>query len=107
MTDPPELSTGIDVIFPSDRCRALPMTRILFIAIKPSLKRWHLIETIREANRRVQKRCETDERLEFIDIDGPMLGPDGKPRQELFVEDGLHLSPLGYAIWAQVIKPHL
>lgn len=87
--------------------RALPKTRILFIAIKPSLKRWHLIETIREANRRIETLCEADERLELIDIDGPMLGLDDKPRPELFVQDGLHLSALGYAIWTQFLKPQL
>jgi len=36
-----------------------------------------------------------------------MLGPNGKPRKELFIEDGLHLSPAGYEIWKDVIAPLL
>ena len=86
---------------------ALPKTRILFIGVKPSIKRWHLIETIREANARIERLCDADERLVFIDVDAAMLGPDGKPRPELFVEDGLHLTALGYAVWTQILKPHL
>ncbi len=86
---------------------ALPQTRILFIAIKPSLKRWNLVDQMRDANSRIQKICENAGYLQFIDIDGAMLGPDGKPRPELFVEDGLHMTGLGYAIWTQKLKPYL
>ena len=41
-----------------------------------------------------------DARLDFLDITASMLGPDGTPRPELFVKDGLHLSPAGYKSWA-------
>ncbi len=86
---------------------SLPETRILYIAIKPSIKRWHLVHRVRAANALIRADCEEDERLTFIDIDGPMLGEDGRPRPELFVEDGLHLSPEGYAVWADLLRPHL
>jgi hypothetical protein len=36
-----------------------------------------------------------------------MLGSDGKPRPELFVEDGLHMTPAGYAIWNRLVRPYL
>jgi lysophospholipase L1-like esterase len=36
-----------------------------------------------------------------------MLGPDGRPRGELFRMDGLHLSPEGYAVWTDVVRPPL
>ena len=32
-----------------------------------------------------------------------MLGPDGRPRVELLVEDGLHMTPLGYDIWTDIV----
>jgi lysophospholipase L1-like esterase len=85
----------------------LPKTRILFLAIKPSLKRWNLVDRIREANQLVRAEAERDERQEYVDIFAPMLGEDGKPRPELFVEDGLHLSPQGYQLWVQVLRPRL
>jgi lysophospholipase L1-like esterase len=31
-----------------------------------------------------------------------MLG-DGKPKEEHFVKDGLHLSEKGYAIWTEAV----
>ena len=86
---------------------SLPETRILYIAIKPSIKRWHLVHRVRAANALIRADCEENERLTFIDIDAPMLGEEGQPRKELFVEDGLHLSPEGYAVWADVLRPHL
>lgn len=81
----------------------LPKTRILFIAIKPSLKRWNLIENVRAANALIAEHCATDERLSFVDIDTPMIGDDGKPRGELFKDDGLHLNDKGYEVWKKEI----
>ncbi|HRX81598.1 MAG TPA: hypothetical protein P5307_21160, partial [Pirellulaceae bacterium] len=78
-----------------------------YIAVKPSIKRWALIDQVREANRLITELASSDELLEFVDIDKPMLGEDGMPRKELFVEDGLHLSEEGYAIWTALVKPHL
>jgi lysophospholipase L1-like esterase len=40
----------------------------------------------------------------YVDIVSKMLGPDGKPPADLFVQDGLHLSPKGYAIWNAELK---
>jgi len=86
---------------------ALPQTRIVFVAIKPSLRRWHLVDTMREANRRIREVAEEDDRLVFVDVDAPMLGDDGKPRAELFKKDGLHLSDEGYKLWSSLVRPHL
>jgi lysophospholipase L1-like esterase len=36
-----------------------------------------------------------------------MLGADGKPRPELLVEDGLHMTPAGYDIWTRLVMEHL
>ena len=85
----------------------LPKARIVYIAIKPSIKRWNLAEPMQQANARVRKLTEQDERLAFADIWMPMLGEDGRPREELFVKDGLHLSDEGYRLWTGVVKPLL
>ncbi len=86
---------------------SLPETKIIFVAIKPSLKRWHLVEKMRQANAMVRKAAGNDPRLEYLDIDAPMIGPDGKPRPELFASDGLHLSPEGYELWSSRLRPLL
>ena len=85
----------------------LPETHIVFVAIKPSLRRWHLIEKVREANSRIRAVAEADALVTFVDVGTPLLGPDGKPRPELFVEDQLHLNDAGYAIWAELLAPYV
>ena len=66
------------------------------------------MDTQREANRLVREFTQTDaKRLGFIDVFTPMLGEDGKPRPELFVQDDLHLSPKGYELWTALVKPHI
>ncbi|MCO6455590.1 MAG: hypothetical protein J5I93_09875 [Pirellulaceae bacterium] len=85
----------------------LPECRILFLAIKPSLARWKLVDSIREANRLIQSDTRQDQRQEYVDVFTPMLGEDGQPRKELLVDDGLHLSRAGYELWAGVLRPHL
>jgi lysophospholipase L1-like esterase len=85
----------------------LPKTRILYLSIKPSIKRWQLVDKMRKANSLIEARCKQDDWLRYIDVATPLLGDDGKPRAELFVEDGLHLNDKGYALWASVLKPQL
>ena len=85
----------------------LPQTRIVFIGLKPSPQRWSQIHRMRAANTLIRQFCEHDDRLAFLDVDGVMLGWDEKPRKELFVEDGLHLSAQGYQLWSTLLKPFL
>lgn len=87
--------------------RDLPEARIVYIGIKPSLKRWALIEKVRQANALIREATEADDRQAFVDVDAPMLGDDGQPRPELFAADGLHLSEQGYALWTKLVRPHL
>lgn len=85
----------------------LPATRIAFVSIKPSPLRFAQMEAMREANRLVQTWVLSQEGLDYIDLHGAMLDPDGRPRPELYVRDQLHLSAEGYALWRQVISAHL
>jgi lysophospholipase L1-like esterase len=87
--------------------KALPETSIAFLSIKPSIARWHLIEKIKTANQLVAADCKRDRGLIFVDIFPSMLGDDGKPKAELFVQDGLHMSAAGYELWAAQLRPVL
>ncbi len=87
--------------------RAQPGAKVVFVGIKPSLRRWHLIGEIRDANARIRDYCDTDGLLAFVDTDAPLLGSDGRPKEDLFVSDGLHLSDAGYQVWADLVRPHL
>ena len=85
----------------------LPQTRILYLAIKPSLLRWLQVDRMRAANDIIRSICARDDRLAFLDFGDAMLGWDEKPRRELFVDDGLHLSAQGYELWTAMIRPLL
>ena len=85
----------------------LPETKLIFIAIKPSIKRWNLAPEMKKANRMIQHYVWLNKNLGFADIWGPMLGEDGKPRPELFLDDGLHMTAKGYEIWTKVIAAEL
>ena len=86
---------------------SLPYTRLVFIAIKPSIARWELVDKMREANSRIREISQSDLRLDFVDIDSPMIGEDSRPRGELFIEDGLHLDEKGYELWSNLVRPFL
>jgi lysophospholipase L1-like esterase len=86
---------------------ALPQTQIVFISIKPSIRRFPWIEQIKGANALVKQYCDTHPNLTFVDIVPQMLGADGKPRKELLVEDGLHMTPAGYKVWNDALRPVL
>jgi lysophospholipase L1-like esterase len=83
----------------------LPQTRIVFIGLKPSILRWTQIDRMRAANDLIKAICSHDDRIGYVDVDGPMLGWDERPRRELFVEDGLHLSAEGYRLWTTLLRP--
>lgn len=85
----------------------LPDTRIAFIAIKPSLSRWNIANQMREANRLIREYALWRENLEYIDVFSPMLGPNGRPRPEVFTDDGLHMNDAGYALWTEIVRPYL
>jgi lysophospholipase L1-like esterase len=85
----------------------LPKTRIVFIAVKPSIARWKLREKQQEANSLVKDVCGKDPRLEFLDLGPKMLDADGKPNRDLFVKDGLHMTSKGYEIWSPAVAEAL
>lgn len=85
--------------------RELPGTRIVFVSIKPSIARWSIVDKMRQANSLIRDYTRTDSRLVYVDVFTPMLDASGQPRRELYLEDGLHMTPAGYAIWRDLIAP--
>lgn len=83
----------------------LPKTQILFISIKPSPVLRSVWNRARESNRLVEEFTATDPRLRYIDVATAMLSESGKPRRELFVEDGLHMNAAGYRLWRKIVAP--
>jgi len=87
--------------------KRLPETRIIYLPIKPSQARWKLWPHMQETNALIAKFSQSDKRLEYVDTATPLLGPEGRPRPDLFLDDGLHLNAKGYAVWNDVLTPGL
>lgn len=85
----------------------LPKTEVLFISPKPSLLRWNLKPQYDLYNGKLKSWCDTQKGVRFIDVWNPMLNSEGNVRNDLFIEDGLHMNGTGYAIWTKVIGPYL
>ena len=80
--------------------------RIVIISAKPSLARWHLKRKYKALNRRFNRLCKKEQDLDYANIWDTML--DGKKlRQDIFIEDGLHMNSKGYELWYQVIKNYV
>jgi lysophospholipase L1-like esterase len=85
----------------------LPATPIVFLAVKPSIARWSLWDTARAFNDMVKAYSAGERDLHVVDLAPRMLGADGRPRPELFVEDGLHMSAAGYGLWTEAVMTAL
>ena len=77
-----------------------------FISIKPSLVRASLLDRTAEANVEIRRAIAAHPAAYYVDVFTPMLGSDGRPRAELFLDDGLHLSPAGYRLWSAILHTH-
>lgn len=85
----------------------LPNAQLYYISIKPSPARWHYWEKFSEANEALRAIMNQEQNYHFIDLTSSMLTPYGLVRDDIFLEDMLHLNETGYAIWTSVLKPVL
>jgi len=83
----------------------LGSTPVAYVSIKPSLARWNLHEKIQRVNNAARALMEQRPSGYYVDVYTSMLGPDGRPRTELFEADGLHLSVKGYQVWTHILRP--
>ena len=87
--------------------RDLPGVPVAFISIKPSVARWSMWPAMREANQGIRRWAATQKDVRYVDTASKMLDAHGQPRPELLRDDGLHMTPAGYAIWIAALKPVL
>jgi len=92
-----ELAADVDFY-----CRPIPFG---FMSIKPSPARASIMDRIRRTNDLIQREVERQPNGFFIPLFDAMLR-DGEPRRDLFLDDGLHLNPAGYALWTELLEPY-
>ena len=85
----------------------LPDTRIYVMAVKPSTSRVGVWENAQIGNAAYKEIAKHDPQVYFVDSATPFLKSDGSVMTDIFVEDGLHLNPMGNLIWGSVIRAAL
>ena len=85
----------------------LPKTKIIFISIKPSPKRWSLWNEMKKANQLILNYSNINPLLFYMDMASPMFNNKGLPKHSLFISDNLHLSKEGYDLWSKILEPLL
>jgi lysophospholipase L1-like esterase len=86
---------------------AQPDVPVAFTSITPSPGRWQEADVRRAANRLIKQYVATEKGLSFIDLWDAMLGPDGQPREDLWVADRIHPNHDGYLIRVRIMGPLL
>lgn len=85
----------------------LPETDIIFISLSPSIARWKQAEETKALNQLIAGFIQGKPHLRYIDTYDIVLGPDGKPRPELFIADHLHFNAEGYKLLAERVRTDL
>jgi lysophospholipase L1-like esterase len=80
---------------------------IVFVSIKPSPSRENLMPEMEQANDLIRNFIAQRAHAAFVDVYHLMLTADGRPIDNLFVGDKLHMNEKGYKIWQQAILPYL
>lgn len=87
--------------------KAKPGVPVFCIAVTPTSSRFDVWPQIKKVNQLISKFSDERDGLHFIATDEAFLNKDGKPRDEYFVKDLLHLNEDGYDLWAKLIKDKL
>ena len=81
-----------------------PAAEIVFISIKPSVRRMKDKERIEQTNLLIKEFAEQQKNTAYADVYHAMFSAKGELPTEYFREDGLHLTPMGYEVWKKVIS---
>lgn len=84
-----------------------PETPVFWIQVTPTALRWKVWPVIQQANALIKNICEDQKNTYFIKTDFGFLSENGKPIDELFRDDRLHLTDKGYAVWTTIIRKEL
>ncbi|MCW1922098.1 GDSL-type esterase/lipase family protein [Luteolibacter arcticus] len=85
-----------------------PEAKLIVMAVRPSPARVSIRDKEADLNARLKKAAEADKRIVYVAGScDRFLDKTGETIRERFVEDGLHMSDAGYAIWKELLTPLL
>ncbi|WP_310541523.1 SGNH/GDSL hydrolase family protein [Phenylobacterium sp.] len=82
--------------------KTLGATKVYFISLKPSKARWDQLASQSQVNAAIKALADQRPDLDYVDVVPAMLEA-GAPK-DIFVADGLHMTPAGYVLWTQVVR---
>jgi lysophospholipase L1-like esterase len=84
-----------------------PLVPFVYISMKPSPSRRHLMPAMAVANARIREYLRHQPHTSYADVYTAMLDKKGAPIPALFIKDSLHMTEAGYKVWQKVVKKHL
>ncbi|RDV16276.1 G-D-S-L family lipolytic protein [Pontibacter diazotrophicus] len=102
----PEVLARFKDVFQGIR-QEMPEVPVVFISIKPSPSRIQYLPIMQESNQLIRAYLNTQPKTQYVDVYSLMLDKNGKPMQDIFLEDNLHMNNKGYQIWQEALRPHL
>lgn len=91
--------------FVSNVHEKLPLTRIIYISIKPSPARWKYRLAFDQCNEKIKSEFAHDHQFIFADVRERMMSADSLPLHTIYKSDSLHMNSKGYEIWTRILKP--
>lgn len=81
-----------------------PNTKITYLGIKTGPSRWLWHSEYSKYNKLLANFVESNHDVEYLDIMACLIGANGLPMQKYFEDDGIHVNPMGYALWVPLIQ---
>ncbi len=85
----------------------LPDVEIVFLSWNPTPLRWAQYDKEQLYNKLVREYSKQAPHMQYCELSDMVLGPDGKPRPELFRADRLHFNAEGNKLMAERVRPFL
>jgi lysophospholipase L1-like esterase len=84
-----------------------PSQPIFLLAVTPTSSRLEVWPVVNRMNGMLDESCSKQPNVFFLKTADRFLDANGKPKDELFIADRLHLNREGYRIWAEILKSEL
>ena len=82
----------------------LPKTKLVYLAVRPSLSRIAIVDKQKQFNLLLENYCKSQKGRFYLDMHSPFYLPDGTLMPDIFVADRLHLNEKGYKIFSAKIR---
>lgn len=87
--------------------KSLPDAEIIYLSISTSPSRWKEFAKVQKANALIEAETRKLQYVKYVDVVSSMLDSEGKPKENIYAPDRLHMNAKGYAIWTSILRPYL